>query len=107
MIVRSSRPRDNFTIISNDVINDQRLSFKARGLLIYLLSKPDAWRTTTAHLASVSPNGIDAVKTGMKELQQVGYIRRVKERHHDGTISTHTIVFDRPMNDVLDCFDDI
>ena len=102
MIIRSTRPRDNFTIISNETINDQRLSFKARGLLIYLLSKPDAWRTTTAHLASVSPNGIDAVKTGMKELEAVGYIRRVRERHYDGTITTHTIVYDRPVDNYVD-----
>jgi hypothetical protein len=102
MIVRSARPESNFTIISNDVINDQRLSFKARGLLVYLLSKPDAWRTTTAHLASVSPNGIDAVKTGMKELENVGYVRRVKSRFPDGTITTTTVVFDRPVDNHVD-----
>jgi hypothetical protein len=96
MIIRSERPRDNFTIISNAIINDDRLTFKARGLLIYLLSKPDHWRSTTAHLASVGPDGIAAVKTGMKELELLGYIKRVRERHPDGRITTHTIVFDQP-----------
>ena len=96
MIIRSERPRDNFTIISNAIIHDDRLTFKARGLLIYRLSKPDHWRSTTAHLASVGPDGIAAVKTGMKELELLGYIKRVRERHPDGRITTHTIVFDQP-----------
>ena len=96
MIIRSARPTANFTIVANSIINDDRLTFKARALLIYLLSKPDDWRTTTAHLASVGPDGIAAVKTGMKELELVGYIKRVRERHPDGRITTHTIVFDQP-----------
>jgi hypothetical protein len=38
----------------------------------------------------------------MKELEAVGYIRRVRERHHDGTITTHTIVYDRPVDNYVD-----
>jgi len=44
----------------------------------------------------VGPDGIAAVKTGMKELELIGYIKRVRERHPDGRITTHTIVFDQP-----------
>ena len=29
-------------------------------------------------------------------------IRRVRERHHDGTITTHTIVYDRPVDNYVD-----
>ena len=95
-IVRSARPHLNYSVVHNELIEDKRISFKARGLLIYLLSKPDHWRSTTAHLASVGPDGIAAVKTGMKELELLGYIKRVRERHPDGRITTHTIVFDQP-----------
>lgn len=98
MIVRSPRPTENFSIISNQIIRDRRLSWKARGLLIFLLSQPDHWRTTTAHLASVSPEGIHAVRSGMKELETLGYLKRIREQRPNGTWATHTIVYDQPVD---------
>lgn len=68
----------NFTVIANPVINDERLSFKARGLLIYLLSKPPYWEVTSAQLAGASPQGITAIRSALKELVSYGYARLVK-----------------------------
>jgi hypothetical protein len=96
MIVRAARPHQNFTVVHNEVIEDARLSWKARGLLVYLLSKPDHWRTTTAHLASQSAEGIHSVRTGLSELALYGYIKRLKKQNAQGQWSTHTVVFDRP-----------
>lgn len=95
-IVRSARPHLNYTVVHNDLIEDTRISWKARGLLMYLLSKPDHWRTSTAHLASQSPDGIHSVRTGMKELELHGYIRRLKKQNDSGQWSTTTVVFDQP-----------
>lgn len=96
MIVRSERPASNFTIIGNETLNDERLSWKARGLLVYLLSKPDHWRTNIEYLASQSPDGIHSVRSGMKELEDVGYITRRKTQDRNGQWSTTTTVFDTP-----------
>jgi hypothetical protein len=96
VIVRSARPHLNYSVVHNDLIEDERLSFKARGLLIYLLSKPDHWRTSTAHLASVSPEGIHAVRSGLKELELHGYVKRIKKQNPSGQWSTATVVFDQP-----------
>ena len=96
MIVRSARPHLNYSVIHNHLIEDHRLSWKARGMLIYLLSKPDHWRTTIAHLASVSPEGIHAVRTGMKELALYGYVKHLRKQNPNGQWSTQTVVFDRP-----------
>lgn len=106
MIVRSARPHQNFTVIHNELIEDTRLSWKARGLLVYLLSKPDHWRTTTAYLASQGADGIDSVKAGMRELELFGYVRRLRKQNEHGHWSTHTVVFDRPQpvdNHVENC----
>ena len=59
---RGPRLAGNFTILSNAVINDERLSFRARGVLIWLLSKPDDWRTRSDSIAGQSPKeGRDAI----------------------------------------------
>ena len=96
VIIRSARPHQNFTVIHNELIDDTRLSWKARGLLVYLLSKPDHWRTTTAYLASQGADGIDSVKAGMRELELYGYVKRLRKQNPSGHWSTQTVVFDRP-----------
>ena len=42
MIVRGPRP-DRFTIVDNEILRNHALSFKARGLLAYLMSMQDNW----------------------------------------------------------------
>jgi hypothetical protein len=102
MIVRSPRPRDNFSIVSNRVIRDHRLSWKARGLLIYVLSQPDHWRTSSAHLASISPEGIHAVRTGLKELETLGYLHRYRTQQANGTWRHDILIYDLPVDKPAD-----
>jgi len=40
----------NFTQISNEVLLDERLSFKARGILALLLSRPKNWKGFFLHI---------------------------------------------------------
>lgn len=86
-IFRMQRNTDNFTIITNKVINDKRLSFKARGLLIYLLSKPQHWQVSSKQLAGASPQGITAIRSAMKELVTCGYARLQTVQGEDGRLS--------------------
>ena len=96
MIIRAARPHQNYTVVHNELIEDKQLTWKARGILVYLLSKPDHWRTTSAHLASQSPEGIYAVRAGLQQLERAGYIRRIKKQNSRGQWSTYTVVFDHP-----------
>jgi len=96
MIIRAARPHHNFTVVHNELIEDDRLTWKARGLLVYLLSKPDHWRTTGAYLASQSPEGLHSVRAGLQELERAGYIRRIRKQNTRGQWSTYTVVFDKP-----------
>jgi hypothetical protein len=102
MIVRAERPRNNFTIINNQVIRDQRLSWKARGLLIYILSQPDHWRTSSAHLAAISPEGIHAVRTGLKELHACGYLARHRYQNPNGTWAHDITIYDFPVDNPVE-----
>lgn len=71
----------NYTVISNDCIRDSRLSFKARGLLVLLLSYPDGWKVNTEHLSTQSEkDGKSAVSSALKELEEIGYLERKQTR---------------------------
>lgn len=62
-------------------LRDPRLSWKAKGLAAYLLSKPKGWRIWTADLIKRSTDGRDAVLSGLAELEAQGYLKR--ERTND------------------------
>ncbi|MEV6104138.1 hypothetical protein AB0M28_05390 [Streptomyces sp. NPDC051940] len=93
----SARTR-SFTVLGNDVLRDNRLSFTARGLLAYLLSLPDGSREDVRTLADNHPHlGRRGVAKAMNELIAAGYYHRVTDRDPDtGYITTWTYVSDVP-----------
>lgn len=100
-IVRGPRPKGHFTVICNDTLRDTRLSYRARGLLAAILSRPDDWRTSADSLAREGLEGRGAILTALRELEDMGYLRRVKTRDpQTGRLSQHSIVYDRPFTGV-------
>lgn len=99
-IRRGPRQADHFTILSNAVLNDERLSFRARGILIWLLSKPADWRTRSEAIAAQSPReGREAIRTAMRELEQLGYLVREKVQNERGQWATIQTVYEVPVAD--------
>ena len=95
-IYRAPRPESNWTQIRNGIIDDHRITFKATAVLIYILSKPDNWRTSTRHLSTVKKEGIDAVRTAMSELECAGYVQRRRYQDETGKWCYDTLVYDIP-----------
>lgn len=85
-----------FTNVPNEAIEDDRLSFRARGVLVYLLSKPDHWTARSEQLVSEGREGRDAIRTALRELETYGYLERTRERIDGGRIVTVTIIRDLP-----------
>lgn len=74
----------DFTIVPNQTIND-KLSWAARGMLLYLCSKPDDWEVNISDLVNqttgcVKRSGRDAVRKIMDELIECGYMRKTQTR---------------------------
>lgn len=87
----------NYTTMSNVHLRDTQLSLKAKGLLSYMLSNPDDWDYSIAGLASQCRDGIDSVRSGIKELEAHRYLRREKIRDAQGHIIDHDYrVFEVP-----------
>ena len=80
-IIRNElRFETQFTQIPNEWVRDSRLGFKAKGVLLYLLSHKSGWKTSIEHLASVAHDGRDSIRTAIKELEDCGYLVRIRHR---------------------------
>ncbi|HEY3003357.1 MAG TPA: hypothetical protein VGJ44_13495 [Kribbellaceae bacterium] len=97
-IVRSRR-RDQFTVVDNLTVRDERLSFRARGLLVYLLSMPPGWTTDHRKLSRHCREGERAVLAALNEMELLGYLVRRKLRDpKTGRWSSDAVVYERPVN---------
>lgn len=85
-------------MIANGMLQDESLSFRARGVLASILSRPPGWRTNSEMLAQQGKEGRDAIRTALTELERAGYLRRTKERNADGTFASVSEVSDVPMS---------
>lgn len=95
-IFRVEKTKD-FTLMSNHHLRNKTLSLKAKGLLSLMLSLPDTWDYTLKGLASICSEGIDAIRTAVKELEQHGYIVRKQLRNEKGRIrDMEYIIYERP-----------
>lgn len=74
----------NYTVMANYHLRDKELSFKAKGLLSYMLSLPEDWDYSLNGLASVSKEGIKAIKNIVAELKERGYLKIIKLRGENG-----------------------
>ena len=74
----------SFTQVPNQVIKDDRLSFKAKGLYTHLISKPDNWTFYIDEMVRSSKDGKSSVQSGLKELEKYGYLCRVKAKDEKG-----------------------
>ncbi|MFG2001629.1 helix-turn-helix domain-containing protein [Spirillospora sp. NPDC048911] len=104
MRIHRSSPDEHFTIIPNETLRDQRLSYTARGVLIELLSHADGWQTTADDLSEMARRhrgekrgeGRRGIRNAFKELVDHGYIVRRRLKDESGKFVTVLEVFDTP-----------
>ena len=84
-VFRIEKTRD-YTVMSNYHLRDMSLSLKAKGLLSLMLSLPENWDYTMKGLAHICKDGIDAISTALKELEQQGYLTRERIRLPNGRL---------------------
>lgn len=80
-----------FTQVANIIINDKKLSLKAKGLFSYLYSKPDGWNFSSERIALENSDGRDSIRQALRELEDNGYLERKKQA--SGRIE-HLLKFD-------------
>ena len=84
-IIRGPRPESGWYTLDKRISEDGRLGWAARGLLVFLLGKPDNWTVSVAHL--MTQTGSARIKTGrdgvyalLRELEDAGYLQRHQQQ---------------------------
>lgn len=104
--IRRSRPADNFTILPNATLRDDRLTYCARGVLAELLTRPEGWETNAdalsdrarRHRGDVVGEGRRGLRSAFAELEAAGYIIRRREKAAKGRFVTVLEVYDVPQD---------
>lgn len=87
---------NKFTVISNNEVQDKRLSWKARGIFSYLWSMPDNWDFYETEVVKHAPDGRDSLRSGLMELEEHGYLKRERVRNKGQFGGTAWIITDNP-----------
>ena len=95
-IIRIQKKQNNFVMLDKGFIDDDRLSFKAKGILTYLLSKPDNWKVIVKDLINHSADGKAAIYSGLKELQKHGYYKKSPVRENGVIARWESVVYECP-----------
>src|SRR5579859_5448402 len=93
-IIRKRQRDDNYSVIPNGIIRDTDLSFRARGVLVEILSHDDGWDANADVMAAGTREGRDALRTVFAELEAAGYLHRTVVRGADGRVSKRVTVHD-------------
>jgi len=68
--------KNPFTAVPNAVLNDSRITFKAKGIYSYLFSKPDGWVFYNQAILNETAEGITSFQSGIKELVKYGWLKK-------------------------------
>ncbi len=91
-ILRKECHERNFTIVENSAIEDSRLSYRARGILLSLLAKPDGWTVSRAAIAKGGRETPHAVDMAFKELYALGYLTQEAAHEPSGRVTGSLVV---------------
>ncbi len=83
------------------MLEDPALSYKAKGLMAYLLSRPAEWKVWEKDLVNRSKDSRDSVRSAIKELVALGYIARQRTTNDKGRFSGYIYTFyESPIQEV-------
>lgn len=88
---------EKFSVISNYHLFDKRLTHKATNLLTTMLALSPVWDYTLKGLASLKKDSIDGVRSGIRELEKLGYLTRRQLRNEKGQLAHNEyLVYETP-----------
>ena len=90
MILRKKNNNDYF-IANREILKNKSISLKSKGLLMLMLSLPDNWDFNINGLKQMNRDGIESLRTAIKELKLYGYLE-IKKIDNQGKIDYEWVV---------------
>lgn len=84
MVRLIKKDNGNYTNTSNQLVRDASLTWKARGIFNYLWSQSNEWQFYVKEIAGHSKDGEKALQSGLQELEEHGYLKRVNRHSKNG-----------------------
>lgn len=100
--IYTTKTEENFTVIKNEPLRDERMSWKATGLYCYLCSLPPNWKIRKTDLINRKKDGRKIVDSALEELEQLGYLQKEEAKKKDGKFDGYNYYFsDKPKFDTV------
>lgn len=88
----------NYTVMSNYHLQDKNLSYKAKGLLSFMLSLPETWDYSMKVLEAIRKESIKALRNILLELESSKYITRIRKQDEHGKFYYDYSIYEIPFN---------
>jgi len=75
-----------FTHLRNDLLRDQRLSLRTKGLFAVMASLPPNWDFSVRGLAKITGVCKDTIVAALKKMRDAGYLKIYKQKSEDGPL---------------------
>ncbi|WP_058306274.1 helix-turn-helix domain-containing protein [Gracilibacillus massiliensis] len=97
-IFKSEDNNNTFLFMNSHILhNEPNMTGKSKNILCYILSRPPQWEVSITDISANIKEGRDAIRSGLKELEEKGYIIRFNIRDPKGKIvSNITFAYDLP-----------
>src|SRR5688500_12165482 len=95
-IIRICKSEDPYARVNKKLLEDERLHWKSKGIMAYLLGHKDNWEVRASDLVKRSMDGRDAVYSALSELRQLGYARLETTRKAGKIVGKRWIIQDSP-----------
>ncbi|AMY05083.1 DnaD domain protein [Staphylococcus condimenti] len=94
---RTIKESGDFVTVHKTFIYDSNLSAKAKGILLYFLSRPDDWQIYTSEVVKHMNDGQKAINSGIQELIKYKYVHRTQKRNAKGVFNGYEyLVYEKP-----------
>lgn len=90
--IKRRRPSKNYSVLPNAMLQDSALTWRARGLLAFILSLPDDWDIQKTTLHKHAKEGRDATMVAFEELVANRYV--VVEKVRNGNLLSVDYIID-------------
>lgn len=94
---RTIKESGDFVTVHKAFVFDNKLSAKAKGILLYFLSRPDNWQIYTSEVVKHMNDGQKSINSGIQELIKSKYVHRIQKRTDNGIFNGYEyLVYEKP-----------